>query len=69
MFSETINDKLSLHEYFKQKDIHHYIVPGQKIPLKMVVRGLRRIFDMDFLKEILSCRTFTIFKISQIKIR
>lgn len=67
IYPASLRDKMIIHECLKHRKIQHYIIPGREIPLKVVIRGLRRFTDQDLLKETLACKGFCTTKISQLK--
>lgn len=64
-----VREKLSIIEYLKQQKTQNYIVPDRKILMKVVIRGLPILNNLELNKGTLNCRAFSIIKISQVETR
>lgn len=58
---------MSIIKHLKQTKVQFYVVSDREIPIKVIIRGLQTSTDIEEVKENLSFKGFTVFKISQLK--
>lgn len=69
LFPASFTDKAEIRDPLKQSNSQHYLIPNRKSLIYVVVRGLSESTDTEMIHETLSCTSFKIIKVSQMKSR